>query len=82
MNENEIKKIGEEFKQALEDCKDAPKFFMDQDNACHWYMIRADKRKDWQIWVELDETDEKSWHVPDYATQLSGSPKYIEFKIG
>jgi hypothetical protein len=59
---------------------DNKRFFMDQDNDCHWYIIEADKRKEWDAWLNLDSDDEASWNVPDFAQGID-HPRFVEFSI-
>ena len=54
------------------------KYFLSQDNDCHWYIVLNENRKEWCEWVELDEDDEKSWDVPNFA-QAINNPYGITF---
>ena len=51
-----------------------------KDNDCHRYKIPKDKEDDWYKWLEIDEDDERSWDVPDYAERLDG--EYLEDNVG
>lgn len=42
------------------------------DNSGHEYYIPVDRSKDWDEWMELDELDERSWDVPNYAMRIDG----------
>lgn len=53
--------------------------FFAQDNSCHWYMVEAAFRKQWEEWNNLPEEDESGWEAPRFAHSLSGSPSQIEF---
>lgn len=53
---------------------------MDQDNDCHWYIIEADKRQEWDAWLNLDPDDEASWNVPEFAQGID-HPRFIEISI-
>lgn len=55
-------------------------YFMDQDDDCHWYIIEADKRTEWNAWLNLDGDDESSWNVPDFARSID-NPSLIVFTI-
>lgn len=55
------------------------RYFFDQDNSSHWYLVDADKRKDWDAWNELDEDDEEGWEEPDYATRINGGASNYTF---
>ena len=48
------------------------KYFFDQDNDCHWYKVELDHKDDWLKWLNLDEDDEASWNVPEYAKIING----------
>ena len=51
----------------------ADRYFLDQDDDCHWYLIKAANRSEWLRWRESG-----SESVPAYATQIDG-PSRIEF---
>ena len=55
------------------------RFFLSQDNDSHWYIIPVDKRVEWNDWLELDEDDEPSWMVPEFAKAVGGNPSLITF---
>lgn len=57
------------------------KYFLDRDGSCHWYIVDADKRKEWYEWIELYEDDERSWEAPEYAKSIGGNPSRIEFYL-
>jgi hypothetical protein len=50
------------------------------DNDSHWYVIPLEKHTEWDKWCCLDENDEKSWVVPEYAEQVGGPPFLVKFK--
>jgi hypothetical protein len=54
-------------------------FFLDQDSSAHWYLVRADKRKEWEEWLNLDDEDEGSWDLPEFAIPINTHPNKIEF---
>jgi hypothetical protein len=60
--------------------KKLEKFFIDQDESCHWYVILASHRKEWREWRNLDQDDEKAWTAPDYAQPI-GYPLEVEFYL-
>lgn len=55
-------------------------YFFSQDNSTHWYVVPVSKRKEWDKWNNLDEDDEASWEVPEYAKAIGGSPSLVTFK--
>lgn len=55
------------------------RYFFGQDNSSHWYLVQADKWSDWLRWSELEESDERSWTVPEYATRLDYGPMHYSF---
>ena len=60
---------------------DMPKrYFLDQDNSSHWYMVEADRRDDWVVWVELDDEDKDGWDTPEYAFRVDGGPNEWTFQ--
>lgn len=52
---------------------------MDQDDSGHNYVIAASNRKEWEAWLGLDENDEASWEVPDFAEAIDGISE-VEFE--
>lgn len=36
------------------------KYFLDQDESCHWYVIPAQYRKEWEDFLDIPEDDERS----------------------
>lgn len=56
-----------------------PRYFLDQDNSCHWYIVPVANRAEWEAWCELDEDDEASWTPPAFATPINGSPTRVTF---
>lgn len=55
------------------------RFFLSQDQSCHWYLVPAEHREEWNAWCDIPESDERSWEVPDFAKALGGSPELITF---
>jgi len=54
------------------------RYFLDQDNSSHWYIVRADKREEWDTWTTLDEDDPEGWKVPSFAYSIDG-PNQVTF---
>lgn len=54
------------------------RFFLAQDDDCHWYLVPVDKREEWSEWREIPSDDERSWDVPDFATAIDG-PHLLTF---
>lgn len=42
------------------------------DNSGHEYYIPEDRSDEWRKWAEIDEDDERSWDVPEYAVRIDG----------
>lgn len=55
------------------------RWFLDQDNDSHWYLVEFSKRAEWEEWMNLDSEDEESWDVPAFASRLPGSPSQLTF---
>jgi len=55
------------------------RFFLDQDNSCHWYLVQEQFRKEWDAWTNLPEDDERSWEAPSFAERLDGGPQQVTF---
>lgn len=56
------------------------RFFLDNDNDGHWYIIPVDKISEWEEWSNLSEDNEDSWDTPDFAIPIGGSPTLITFE--
>lgn len=54
------------------------RYFLDQDNDCHWYLVDADRRAEWEAFVEEAAPD--GWEVPGCATRLAGGPSNVTFE--
>lgn len=48
------------------------RYFFDKDNSGHDYIVRADRRSEWEAWLKLPEDDERSWDVPDGLAERCG----------
>ncbi len=48
------------------------RWFLDCDHDSHSYLVPADRRKEWERWIDLDQGDEASWVVPDFAIPTDG----------
>ncbi len=47
------------------------RFFIDQDGDSHWYLVDADKRKEWDEWKELpSDTGGTAWETPFFAEAI------------
>jgi hypothetical protein len=55
------------------------RYFLDRDNSGHWYVVPCDKAPEWHAWVEMDENDEASWDVPEFAQPVGGSHTLVSF---
>ena len=54
-------------------------YFLSQDNDSHWYVIPSEKEEDWNDFLDIDEDDEASWDIPDWADAIGGSPSLVRF---
>lgn len=55
------------------------RYFLAQDNDSHWYVVQANRRKEWDDWCEIDSDDERAWTAPEFATAVGGAPSMITF---
>lgn len=55
-------------------------YFLDQDGDCHWHLVEADKRKEWEQWKAIDSENPESWKTPTFARMIN-SAREIEFLI-
>lgn len=57
------------------------RYFMDQDDSSHWYLIDVKYRKQWEKWLEALEEDPdnpNNWDIPKFAKRING-PNAITF---
>lgn len=54
------------------------RFFLAQDDSCHWYLIPDSCRAEWEVWANIPSGDERSWEVPDFARSVGG-PHAVTF---
>lgn len=59
---------------------DTERYFLDQDQDCHWYVIPVSHRVDWLNWNSQDPNDERYWTPPDFAKPLGGSHTLVTFE--
>lgn len=55
------------------------RFFLDQDNDGHWFVVPVSKYVRWEEWLSLDSEDERAWDVPEYITPIDGGPQGVCF---
>lgn len=55
------------------------RFFLAQDDDCHWYVVPSDRQAEWDAWRAIPTDDERSWTPPDFARQVGGSPTLVTF---
>lgn len=48
------------------------RYFVGRDSSGHRYLVPFDRRREWMLWADLPEDDERSWNVPEYANRLDG----------
>mgnify|MGYP001575995552 FL=1 len=51
----------------------AARYFIGSDNSGHKYAVSVLRRKEWDDWCDIQEGDERSWKVPDYADRIEGN---------
>jgi hypothetical protein len=56
------------------------RFFLDQDQSSHWYVVPEEIRAKWQAWCELDEDNPEAWEAPEGAIRMDGAPHRITFE--
>lgn len=56
------------------------RYFLDQDNDSHWFLVDADRRAEWEAWCQLADDDSQGWTPPDCATPLAGAPSNVTFE--
>jgi hypothetical protein len=50
----------------------APRFFIGHDQSGHEYLVPLGRIHAWRDWCAIDEDDERSWDVPDFARRIDG----------
>jgi hypothetical protein len=55
------------------------RFFLDQDQSSHWYIVPESYRLEWAEWCELAEDDEAGWTAPEWAKPVGGHPALVTF---
>lgn len=55
------------------------RFFLDQDDDGHWYIVPVVHRDEWEAWCEIDEYDERSMTPPPFAREVDGSNSRVTF---
>ena len=55
------------------------RYFLDQDESCHWYIIPVNKRKAWEDWRNGNQDLEISWEVPEYVIEVGGCHNLVTF---
>lgn len=55
------------------------RFFLDQDDSSHWYIVPADRRAEWEEWANIPEDDEVGWTEPGFVRRLDGGPNRVTF---
>lgn len=57
----------------------AKRYFIDSDHDGHWYIIPEANRDQWRHWLNIPQHDERSWQVPEFASDLIGGPSNFTF---
>lgn len=57
----------------------AKRYFLDQDNSGHLYLVDASKRVEWDAWLGLDEDLVESWEAPAFAKRWPQHLSRLEF---
>ena len=55
------------------------RYFLDQDNDSHWYIVPLDRKEDWEAWLSIPTDDERGWDVPEFAVTVGGAPQQVTF---
>jgi hypothetical protein len=56
------------------------RYFLDQDNSYHWYIVDEARRDDWERWINMDEEDEGADVCPSFARMLGYGPNAVTFE--
>ena len=56
------------------------RYFLDQDNDGHWYVVRREKSHVWDEWLDLPSDNPDAWEPPvGVAYPVGGSPTLVTF---
>lgn len=55
------------------------RYFLGHDQSCHWYLVPAARRAEWEKWSNIPEDDEASWDEPAWAKRIGGDPACVTF---
>lgn len=56
------------------------KYFLDQDQSSHWYLVDNHFREQWNTFKNLDEDNPLCWNTPEYASMIGCHPNKIIFE--
>lgn len=54
------------------------RYCLASDDDGHWYVIPAEKRDEWENWVQMPESTD--YEAPSYAIPVDGHPTWITFE--
>ena len=57
------------------------RFEIVSDNSGHEYYIPIERYNDWASFMMIDEDDERSWEVPDFAVRIEGGLTFTNPKL-
>lgn len=52
------------------------------DNSDHEYYIPVERSADWEVFMAIDEDDERSWDVPEFAKRIDGNFTFTDPRCG
>ncbi len=55
------------------------RFFLDQDQSSHWYVIPLARRAEWDKWCDIPEDNEAAWTAPVFVQEVGGGPNCVTF---
>ncbi len=76
-------KAGEDALQAqiadmLPSIAQGERVFLSTDNFGNWYLVKAERRRDWEAWNGLQEGEDDRFLIPNFAMPIDG-PDGVEF---
>jgi hypothetical protein len=48
------------------------RYFVGQDNDCHWYLIPVELYDKYSAWIDMDPKDPASWEEPEGIERIDG----------
>lgn len=78
LTEMEARHLRDALNEALPPAAPPTRYFLAGDNSGHDYVVPVEHKEEWFAWLEIPEDDERSWDVPEFATQVDGGLTFTD----